>query len=89
MDLGSRMEKNEQFLQKLGKKAVDKCLDLNNCRLTTADMREMGLYAADMRNMGSLGQDEQGKHAHYSLGIPRSAGGTRQLRNSGCTTICV
>ncbi|XP_046515388.1 leucine-rich repeat-containing protein 31 isoform X2 [Equus quagga] len=41
MDLGSRMEKNEQFLQKLGKKAVDKCLDLNNCRLTTADMREM------------------------------------------------
>ncbi|XP_012495651.1 PREDICTED: leucine-rich repeat-containing protein 31 isoform X2 [Propithecus coquereli] len=36
-----RMEKNEQFLQKLGKKAVDKCLDLNNCGLARADLREM------------------------------------------------
>nr|KAF6478036.1 leucine rich repeat containing 31 [Molossus molossus] len=41
MEPGRRMEKNEQFLQKLGKNAVDKCLDLNNCRLTTADVREM------------------------------------------------
>ncbi|XP_014638690.1 PREDICTED: leucine-rich repeat-containing protein 31 isoform X2 [Ceratotherium simum simum] len=41
MDLGSRLEKNEQFLQKLGTKAVDRRLDLNNCRLTTADVREM------------------------------------------------
>lgn len=41
------MEKYEQFLQKLGKKAVNKCLDLNNCGLTTADMKEMGLYAVD------------------------------------------
>uniref|UniRef100_A0A8D0T562 Leucine rich repeat containing 31 n=1 Tax=Sus scrofa TaxID=9823 RepID=A0A8D0T562_PIG len=40
MKLESRMEENEQFLQKWGKKAVDKCLDLNNCRLTTADVRE-------------------------------------------------
>lgn len=39
------MEKNEQFLQQLGKMAVDKCLDLNNCRLSTADVREMGVYA--------------------------------------------
>uniref|UniRef100_A0A8C5YJ90 Leucine rich repeat containing 31 n=1 Tax=Microcebus murinus TaxID=30608 RepID=A0A8C5YJ90_MICMU len=37
-----RTEKNEQFLQKLGKKAVDKCLDLNNCGLTRADLREVG-----------------------------------------------
>lgn len=42
MELGSRLEKNEQFLQKLGKKAVNKCLDLNNCRLSTADVEEMG-----------------------------------------------
>ncbi|XP_032978531.1 leucine-rich repeat-containing protein 31 isoform X2 [Rhinolophus ferrumequinum] len=41
MELGPRLEKNEQFLQKLGKKAVDKCLDLNNCRLSRADVREM------------------------------------------------
>lgn len=41
MEVGCRMEKNEQFLQKLGEKAVDKCLDLNNCRLTTADVREL------------------------------------------------
>ncbi|ELW64798.1 Leucine-rich repeat-containing protein 31 [Tupaia chinensis] len=42
MELGSRMEKNEQFLQKLGKKSLDKCLDLNNCGLTAADLRELG-----------------------------------------------
>uniref|UniRef100_A0ABI7X098 Leucine rich repeat containing 31 n=1 Tax=Felis catus TaxID=9685 RepID=A0ABI7X098_FELCA len=41
MELGSRMEKNEQFLQKLGRKAVNKCLDLNNCGLTTTDVREV------------------------------------------------
>lgn len=41
MELGPRLEKNEQFLQKLGKKAVDKCLDLNNSRLSTADVREV------------------------------------------------
>ncbi|XP_007197596.2 LOW QUALITY PROTEIN: leucine-rich repeat-containing protein 31 [Balaenoptera acutorostrata] len=40
MELRSRMEENEPFLQKLGKNPVDKCLDLNNCRLTTADVRE-------------------------------------------------
>ncbi|XP_007944824.1 leucine-rich repeat-containing protein 31 [Orycteropus afer afer] len=38
---GSRAEKNEQFLQKLSKKAVDKYLILNNCGLTTSDMREL------------------------------------------------
>lgn len=50
------MEKNEQFLQKLGRTAVDKCLDLNNCRLTAADMREVGLYAVDFarRATGAL-----------------------------------
>lgn len=54
MELGPRLEKNEQFLQKLGKKAVDKCLDLNNSRLSTADVREVGLYAVDcaLRNTG-------------------------------------
>uniref|UniRef100_A0A2K5YL46 Leucine rich repeat containing 31 n=1 Tax=Mandrillus leucophaeus TaxID=9568 RepID=A0A2K5YL46_MANLE len=41
MELRSSMEKYEQFLQKLGKKTVNKCLDLNNCGLTTADMKEM------------------------------------------------
>uniref|UniRef100_A0A8C9APM3 Leucine rich repeat containing 31 n=1 Tax=Prolemur simus TaxID=1328070 RepID=A0A8C9APM3_PROSS len=40
VEFRSRMEKNEQFLQKLGKKAVNKCLDLNNCGLTRADLRE-------------------------------------------------
>lgn len=52
----SSLEKNETFLQKLGEKAVDKCLDLNNCRLSTADVREMGLYAVDFaqKNMGPL-----------------------------------
>ncbi|XP_069329045.1 leucine-rich repeat-containing protein 31 isoform X2 [Eulemur rufifrons] len=42
VEFRSRMEKNEQFLQKLGKKAVNKCLDLNNCGLTRADLREVG-----------------------------------------------
>ncbi|XP_047586082.1 leucine-rich repeat-containing protein 31 isoform X2 [Lutra lutra] len=37
---GPNMEEKEQFLQKLGRTAVDKCLDLNNCRLTSADLRE-------------------------------------------------
>ncbi|XP_032692026.1 leucine-rich repeat-containing protein 31 isoform X3 [Lontra canadensis] len=37
---GPSMEEKEQFLQKLGRTAVDKCLDLNNCRLTAADLRE-------------------------------------------------
>ncbi|XP_012366079.1 leucine-rich repeat-containing protein 31 isoform X3 [Nomascus leucogenys] len=41
MELRSSMEKNDQFLQKLGKKAVNRCLDLNNRGLTTADMKEM------------------------------------------------
>ncbi|KAF0880762.1 leucine-rich repeat-containing protein 31 [Crocuta crocuta] len=41
MELGSRMEENEQFLQKLGRKAVNKCLDLNNCKLTTEDVMEV------------------------------------------------
>ncbi|XP_077899743.1 leucine-rich repeat-containing protein 31 isoform X4 [Ictidomys tridecemlineatus] len=41
MQLGSRMEKNDQFLQTLGKKIVNKCLDLNSCGLTTADVRKM------------------------------------------------
>ncbi|XP_045707936.1 leucine-rich repeat-containing protein 31 isoform X2 [Phyllostomus hastatus] len=41
MELGCKTQKNGQFLQKLGKQAVDKGLDLNNCRLTTADVREM------------------------------------------------
>ncbi|XP_012326397.2 leucine-rich repeat-containing protein 31 isoform X2 [Aotus nancymaae] len=40
-ELRSSVEENEQFLQKLGEKAVDKCLDLNNCGLTTADLKEM------------------------------------------------
>ncbi|XP_049723307.1 leucine-rich repeat-containing protein 31 [Elephas maximus indicus] len=41
MEGESRAEKNEQFLQKLGKKAVNKCLNLNNCGLRTADMKEV------------------------------------------------
>nr|XP_012326398.1 leucine-rich repeat-containing protein 31 isoform X3 [Aotus nancymaae] len=40
-ELRSSVEENEQFLQKLGEKDVDKCLDLNNCGLTTADLKEM------------------------------------------------
>lgn len=76
MELGSRMEKNEQFLQKLGRKAVNKCLDLNNCGLTTTDVREVGLYAADwaQRDPGPLRGDEQAKHTHHSPDHPRSAG---------------
>lgn len=51
------MEENERFLQKLGRKAVNKCLDLNNCRLTTADVRETGLYGVDLiqRHRGHRG----------------------------------
>lgn len=45
----------EQFLQKLGRKAVDTCLDLSNCGLTTADVREMGLYAVDFALTGTWG----------------------------------
>ena len=63
MELRSRMEENEPFLQKLGKNPVDKCLDLNNCRLTTADVREPGLYGVDLaqRHRGPLGWGDQGK----------------------------
>uniref|UniRef100_A0A8C9PAH9 Leucine rich repeat containing 31 n=1 Tax=Spermophilus dauricus TaxID=99837 RepID=A0A8C9PAH9_SPEDA len=48
MQLGSRMEKNDQFLQTLGKKIVNKCLDLNSCGLTTADVRKMDLEELDI-----------------------------------------
>nr|XP_020737774.1 leucine-rich repeat-containing protein 31 isoform X2 [Odocoileus virginianus texanus] len=41
-ELGSRMQENEWFLRKLGRKAVNKCLDLNNCRLTAVDVTETG-----------------------------------------------
>uniref|UniRef100_A0A8C0A7I1 Leucine rich repeat containing 31 n=1 Tax=Bos mutus grunniens TaxID=30521 RepID=A0A8C0A7I1_BOSMU len=41
-ELGFRMEEDERFLQKLGRKADSKCLDLNNCRQTTADVRDTG-----------------------------------------------
>ncbi|XP_004675443.1 PREDICTED: leucine-rich repeat-containing protein 31 [Condylura cristata] len=41
MESESRVEKNEKFLQKLGLKTVNTCLDLNNCRLTTAQVQEL------------------------------------------------
>uniref|UniRef100_A0A4W2EUG0 Uncharacterized protein n=1 Tax=Bos indicus x Bos taurus TaxID=30522 RepID=A0A4W2EUG0_BOBOX len=47
-ELGSRMEEDERFLQKLGRKAVSKCLDLNNCRQTTADVRNTDLEKLDI-----------------------------------------
>ena len=64
-ELGSRMEENERFLQKLGRKAISKCLDLNNCRQTTADVRETGLYGVDLiqRHKGTEGWDEQAKRS--------------------------
>lgn len=76
MELGSRMEENEQFLQKLGRKAVNKCLDLNNCKLTTEDVMEVGGYTADFaqRDTGPSGTDEQAKHTHHSPDHLRSAG---------------
>lgn len=51
------MEENEQFLQKLCRKAVSKCLDLNNCRQTTADVRDTGLYGVNLiqRHRGTEG----------------------------------
>uniref|UniRef100_A0A8C0VWH9 Leucine-rich repeat-containing protein 31 n=1 Tax=Castor canadensis TaxID=51338 RepID=A0A8C0VWH9_CASCN len=55
MDLGSRTEKNDQFSQKLGKKAVDKCLDLNNCGLTAADIGEVDLEELDISWNDSVG----------------------------------
>ncbi|XP_004383508.1 leucine-rich repeat-containing protein 31 isoform X2 [Trichechus manatus latirostris] len=42
MEEESREEKNEQLLQNLHKKAVNKCLNLSNCGLRTADMKELG-----------------------------------------------
>ncbi|KAJ8797719.1 hypothetical protein J1605_017145 [Eschrichtius robustus] len=48
------MEENEPFLQKLGKNPVDKCLDLNNCRLTTADVREPGQLLLRLQNLEVL-----------------------------------
>ncbi|KAM9604674.1 leucine-rich repeat-containing protein 31 [Trichechus inunguis] len=41
MEEESREEKNEQLLQNLHKKAVNKCLNLSNCGLRTADMKEL------------------------------------------------
>ncbi|TKC40667.1 hypothetical protein EI555_012133 [Monodon monoceros] len=40
--------RKKPFLPKLGKNPVDKCLDLNNCRLTTADVREPDLEELDI-----------------------------------------
>ncbi|XP_032262092.1 leucine-rich repeat-containing protein 31 isoform X1 [Phoca vitulina] len=64
---GSRMEKNEQFLQKLGRTAVDKCLDLNNCRLTAADMREVVAllpFLPDLEKLDISWNDSVGGNLH-------------------------
>lgn len=76
------MEENERFLQKLGRKAVNKCLDLNNCRLTTADVRETGLYGVDLiqRHRGHRGLRWAGKGLHPHLVTWGLQGG---LENSG------
>ena len=55
LELGCREDKNEKFLEKLGKQAINKGLDLNNGRLTTADVREMGLYAVALAQRGTQG----------------------------------
>lgn len=67
------MEKNEPFPRKLGTTAVDRCLDLNNCRLTAADVTEAGLYAAGFarRASGALGSSERAEHAHCSPWQPK------------------
>lgn len=87
-ELGSRMEEDERFLQKLGRKAVSKCLDLNNCRQTTADVRNTGLYGVDLiqGHGGTEGWDEQA-NAPSSLGNPRSAGWPREFGKSSYITI--
>ncbi|XP_006744159.1 leucine-rich repeat-containing protein 31-like [Leptonychotes weddellii] len=64
---GSRMEKNEQFLQKLGRTAVDKCLDLNNCRLTAADVREVVAllpFLPDLEKLAISWNDSGGGNLH-------------------------
>ncbi|KAF3827294.1 hypothetical protein GH733_002780 [Mirounga leonina] len=64
---GSRMEKNEQFLQKLGRTAVDKCLDLNNCRLTAADVREVVAllpFLPDLEKLDISWNDSVGGNLH-------------------------
>ncbi|XP_027441547.2 leucine-rich repeat-containing protein 31 isoform X1 [Zalophus californianus] len=66
-DWGSRMEKNEQFLQKLGSTAVDKCLDLNNCRLTAADVREVVAllpFLPDLEKLDISWNDSVGGNLH-------------------------
>ncbi|KAG8511490.1 Leucine-rich repeat-containing protein 31 [Galemys pyrenaicus] len=55
MESESRMEKHEQFLQKLGLKAVSTCLDLNNCRLIMAHVLEMELEKLDISWNESIG----------------------------------
>lgn len=84
LELGCRTEKNGQFLQKLGKQAADKGLDLNNCRLTTADVREMGLYAVGFAQRGTQGPidgNKKAKQSHSSLGTQgRQGGQTTQKR---------
>lgn len=81
-ELRSRMEENERFLQKLGRKAVNKCLDLNNCRLTTADVRgrRVCMESTLSRGTGHRGLRWAGKALHPHLVTWGLQGG---LENSG------
>ncbi|XP_070322545.1 leucine-rich repeat-containing protein 31 isoform X2 [Odocoileus virginianus] len=66
-ELGSRMQENEWFLRKLGRKAVNKCLDLNNCRLTAVDVTEtVALLPSlpDLENLDISWNDVIGGNLH-------------------------
>ncbi|XP_045859167.1 leucine-rich repeat-containing protein 31 isoform X3 [Meles meles] len=54
MEWRPSMEEKEQFLQKLGRTAEDKCLDLNNCRLTAAHVREAGEALGSITDLQEL-----------------------------------
>ncbi|XP_003794727.1 leucine-rich repeat-containing protein 31 [Otolemur garnettii] len=66
-ELESRMEESEQFLQKLDRKADSKRLDLDSCRVTRVDIREMVTllpFLPDLEELDVSWNDSIGGNLH-------------------------
>ncbi|XP_026354693.2 leucine-rich repeat-containing protein 31 isoform X1 [Ursus arctos] len=88
VELGSRMEKNEPFPRKLGTTAVDRCLDLNNCRLTAADVREAVAllpFLPDLEKLDISWNDSVGGNLHSVTQQMHLVSKLKILRLGSCT----
>ncbi|XP_054557090.1 leucine-rich repeat-containing protein 31 [Talpa occidentalis] len=88
MESGSRTEKINQFLQKLGLEAVNTCLDLNNCGLTTAHVQEIAAllpFLADLEKLDISWNDSVGGNLHSITQQMHLVSKLKILRLGGCS----